>query len=311
MTKNFLSIVIPLYNKQNSIRRAIESVLVQSYQNFEIIIVNDGSTDDSLLEVERIKDPRITLISINNSGVAFARNLGIDKARSKYVCLLDGDDEYYTEFLAEINKMISVNSNCSLYSCRYEVVDSKGHLKIGNLSLEVNYFGIVSDFYKEYSRSRSLVCSSSVCINKDLFNKVGGFPVGKKTGEDIYVWLNLNLLAPTFFSSKILSLIHQDAENRTNTRVQREVPYHLYYYLFLNFDSADKRIISYCYKSSVIQSVDALFNRNIHVFNLYLNMFKEKFYSTYIFLKFLRFFPVRLISIVKNIRDKITVKVKG
>lgn len=311
MTNTFFSIVIPLYNKQHSIQRAIESILNQSYKDFEIIVVNDGSTDESLLEVDKVKDPRIKVISIDNSGVAFARNLGIKNAKSEYVCLLDGDDEYYPEFLAEINKMISENSNCSLYSCRYEVIDSNGQLKLGNLSISDNFFGLIPDFYKVYSKSRSVVCSSSICINKYFFNKVGGFPVGKKTGEDIYVWLNLNLLAPTFFSSKILSLIHQDAENRTNTRVQREVPYHLEYYLFSNFEGSDKRVIEYCYYSGIIQTIDALLNSNMYIYNLYLNMFKKSFYFTYIFLKFLSYMPVGIFSVAKNVRNKFTLKNKG
>ncbi|MEN8992301.1 glycosyltransferase family 2 protein [Avibacterium paragallinarum] len=310
MTNNFLSIVIPLYNKQYSIRRAVESVLNQSYQNFEIIVVNDGSTDESLLQVSEIKDTRVKVISIENSGVAFARNLGIEKSRSKYVCLLDGDDEYYPEFLAEINKMISINSSCSLYSCRYEVIDSNGHLKVGNLSLGNEYFGIVNEFYKSYSLSRSLVCSSSVCINKDLFNRVGGFPVGKKTGEDIYVWLNLNLLGPTFFSSKILSLIHQDAENRTNTRVDREIPYHLEYFLF-NRSSNHQEIIDYCEKSAFIQSVDALRVGNLKIYRKYLNYFKINNLNYFFTLVLFRCIPSMFLENLKNLRNFLTKRVSN
>ena len=87
------SVVIPLYNKEKYIERTLKSVLEQSYTNFEVIIINDGSTDNSLNVVKNIKDKRLRVISQPNSGVSNARNKGIELASYNWVALLDGDDK--------------------------------------------------------------------------------------------------------------------------------------------------------------------------------------------------------------------------
>ena len=87
-----ISVVIPLYNKEKYIKRAIESVLNQTFQKFEIIVVNDGSTDKSAEIVQNIKDPRIRLINQKNAGVSAARNRGIQEAKYEYIAFLDADD---------------------------------------------------------------------------------------------------------------------------------------------------------------------------------------------------------------------------
>ena len=94
------SVVIPLYNKENHIQKTLNCVLSQSFTNFEIIIINDGSTDNSLKKAEDIKDSRIFLYSIKNQGVSNARNYGIKKANSDYICFLDADDFWYNNHLS-------------------------------------------------------------------------------------------------------------------------------------------------------------------------------------------------------------------
>ena len=90
----FFSIVIPLYNKENYIGHTLKSVLNQAFQDFEIIIVNDGSTDKSLEKVNSIKDARVQLFSIENRGVSYARNYGIEKALASLIIFLDADDTW-------------------------------------------------------------------------------------------------------------------------------------------------------------------------------------------------------------------------
>jgi glycosyltransferase involved in cell wall biosynthesis len=91
----FISVVIPLYNKESIIKKTVESVLMQSYENFELIIVDDGSTDKSLVNVLSIQDPRIRIEKKINGGVSSARNLGLKLARGDYILLLDADDTLY------------------------------------------------------------------------------------------------------------------------------------------------------------------------------------------------------------------------
>lgn len=95
-----ISVVIPLYNKEKQIKRTLQSVLTQTFQDFEIVIVNDGSTDNSVIEVEKLKDPRIRLVHQKNAGVSAARNKGIEEAKYELIAFLDADDEWQSEYLA-------------------------------------------------------------------------------------------------------------------------------------------------------------------------------------------------------------------
>ena len=223
-----ISIVIPLYNKERSIKRAIKSVLNQTYRDIELIIVDDGSTDNSLLKAKEIEDDRIFIYRQENQGVSAARNKGIELSRSCYICLLDADDEWLPNHLENIVKLIKKEPNAGLYLSRFAEYDAKGEYFLGNISLPENYIGEVYDFFRTFANSRSLVCSSNSCINKEFFEQIeGGFPIGRKVGEDIYVWLRLALISKVLFSSEVTSLIHRDAENRTENRVViSEIGYH-------------------------------------------------------------------------------------
>ena len=102
-----ISVVIPLYNKENSIRKTIYSVLQQTYDNFEILVINDGSTDGSLDIIKAIKSDKIRIITQNNSGVSAARNRGITEAQFDWIAFLDGDDLWFENHLTEVTKMIT------------------------------------------------------------------------------------------------------------------------------------------------------------------------------------------------------------
>jgi glycosyltransferase involved in cell wall biosynthesis len=110
------SIVIPLYNKEKYIKRAITSVLDQTIQDFEIIVVNDGSTDNSTNIVKSITDNRIKLINQENQGVSVARNTGIENTKNEYIAFLDADDKWEPYFLEEIRKLIEINKSAGLFA---------------------------------------------------------------------------------------------------------------------------------------------------------------------------------------------------
>ncbi|MFT6208936.1 MAG: glycosyltransferase involved in cell wall biosynthesis, partial [Colwellia sp.] len=95
-----VSVIIPMYNVEKYIEQSIDSVLKQTYHNFEIILVDDGCTDDTLNKVNKFTDPRIRLIHQTNRGLSGARNTGIDSARGLYVALLDADDYWAKDKLA-------------------------------------------------------------------------------------------------------------------------------------------------------------------------------------------------------------------
>ncbi|MGB9938210.1 glycosyltransferase family 2 protein [Methanosarcina sp.] len=100
-----VSVVIPVYNKEPHVKRALRSVLNQTVQDFEMIVINDRSTDKSLQEVKSFSDPRIRLISQENSGVSIACNRGIDEAKSELIAFLDADDEWIPDYLETILRL--------------------------------------------------------------------------------------------------------------------------------------------------------------------------------------------------------------
>lgn len=106
---NLVSIVIPLYNKENYIKRCIESLINQSYTNIEIIIVNDGSTDSSVSIVNQYKDYRIKLFNINNKGVSYARNYGIGVSKGEYIVFVDADDYVSRHYISTMIKAMELD----------------------------------------------------------------------------------------------------------------------------------------------------------------------------------------------------------
>ena len=114
-----VSIVTPVYNGEDFIEETINSVLIQDYENIEFIIVNDGSTDNSLDKVQEIKDSRINIYTTPNHGVSKARNTGILKSNSQYICFLDADDFWYENHLSQMKRLLDSFPECGLFATSY------------------------------------------------------------------------------------------------------------------------------------------------------------------------------------------------
>ena len=114
------SIVIPLYNKEKDIKKTLESVFEQSFQDYEIIIVDDGSTDSSRKIVLALDDPRIELYSKQNEGVSKTRNLGVEKANTDHIVFLDADDYWYPNHLENLNSLVINYPKEFWYATAYE-----------------------------------------------------------------------------------------------------------------------------------------------------------------------------------------------
>lgn len=181
-----ISVIIPLYNKSKYIKRAVDSILKQSFQKFEIIIVDDGSTDDSLDIATHISesDPRISVYSQNNAGVSSARNYGIEKSKFDYVAFLDGDDYYHNRFLESVNYIIKKHSTIEIISAA---------VSHSILNYEVSHFDYIEidkrDYFKVLLRYHPLFSSSSTVIRKDLItNNKLQFDENLRFGEDTDFW---------------------------------------------------------------------------------------------------------------------------
>lgn len=188
-----ISVVIPLYNKEQSIASTLQTVLKQTYQDFEIVIVNDGSTDHSVEEVKKVTDPRIRLIHQNNAGVSAARNRGIEETKGEYIAFLDADDEWKSDYLKTQYELTQKYPECNVFACNYEFKDTQG--KVTPTIIKKLPFkgedGILSNYFEVASCSHPPLWTSAVMVKKNSIQSIGGFPIGIKSGEDLLTWARL------------------------------------------------------------------------------------------------------------------------
>lgn len=218
----FFSVVIPLYNKERQIADTLRSVFAQTCADYEIIVVDDGSTDGSAAVVESLHDPRIRLIRQANAGVSAARNLGIAEARGEYIALLDADDEWCPEYLATIAALIRKYPQCDVFATNYSHVDSNG--KTFPTILRKLPFdgddGILYNYFEVASVSSPPICSICITALKEVFQSVGGFPLGIKSGEDLLTWARLAARYKIAYSKKPLAVFKVEGYDR-NERPKR------------------------------------------------------------------------------------------
>lgn len=194
-----ISVVIPVYNKEKFIENTIYSVLNQTLSDFELIIVDDSSTDKSLSIIDSIKDKRIKTYSIKNSGVSKSRNYGVEKSSSNLIAFLDADDLWKNNHLEQLYKLYLENPNCGMYAMSYiKNINFKSYKK--------SYFGLsnFSGILENFFTSSSVDCiasSSSVMIPLYVFKKINGFNENLKKREDTALWIKIALNYKIAFST--------------------------------------------------------------------------------------------------------------
>ena len=208
------SIVIPLYNKEISIKRTLQSVLNQTFKEFEIIVVNDGSTDSSEKIVKSINDNRIKLINQKNKGVSVARNTGIDKSNNKFIVFLDADDTWDKNYLLYMSELILKYDNINIFACGifHEYNDGTSIKAEYSIDIEENQVGIINDFFKA-SMKNPILSSSSTIIRKSILEN-NKFLENVKMGEDLDLWCRLSLNNKIIFLNRYLVKYNRGAENR-------------------------------------------------------------------------------------------------
>ena len=233
-----ISIVIPLYNKEKSITATLESVLAQSYTDYELIIVDDGSTDNSLNVVKefvgqidnRWIDDKLTLIFKKNGGVCSARNRGILEAKGEYVALLDGDDIWNRDYLVEQVKMIRDFPEAVMWGINFAETNNGKLVRKLATALPEGYRGYVENYFQMPGRISDLFCSSSVVIRKDTFDKVGMFDERIRYAEDSDMWFRIIATHKVAFYDRYMVFYRYDAENRALRR-ERKLSQFLPYYV--------------------------------------------------------------------------------
>ena len=163
MSIKMISVVIPLYNKEASIAQSLKSVLSQEYDDFEVVIVDDGSTDGSVAVVEAINDPRIRLIKQENGGPSKARNTGVKNAKGEWILFLDADDEMLPEALEFFSEKIQKNADADMFLG--EVIVNNG--KTEHLAVEYKE-GVVSNPFKSHVFGRLYQCSGTTVYRKTI-----------------------------------------------------------------------------------------------------------------------------------------------
>ena len=209
-----ISVIIPLYNKEKQIVSTLQTVLNQSYQNFEIIIVDDGSTDQSVSEVEKIQDCRIRLIKQKNAGVSAARNRGLKEAKGDFIALLDADDEWNEDYLQTQIDLASKYTECNVFVTNYEFKDSHGistPTRIKKLPFD-KVDGILDNYFEVASCSHPPITSITIMSRKNVIESIGGFPEGIRSGEDLITWAKLAIKYKIAFSKKIMATFNFDEE---------------------------------------------------------------------------------------------------
>jgi Glycosyltransferases involved in cell wall biogenesis len=215
-----ISIVIPLYNKEKQIANTLLTVFDQTFQNYEIVIVNDGSTDNSVDIVNSFNDDRIRLICQENQGVSAARNKGIEEAIYDYISFLDADDEWLPDYLETHVSLIRKYTECKVFACAYNFKRHNGETN----PLILNKFpfleeqGILSNYFEVASCSHPPLWTSAVIVRKDALTAIGGFPVGVKSGEDLLTWARLAVEYKIAYCKKTKAIFLLDeSHNITST----------------------------------------------------------------------------------------------
>ena len=259
------SVIIPLYNKAPYVRKALESVFAQTYTDFEIIVVDDGSTDDSTriaeeyirevkgyrLEVKGEENSKADTNAYNlspinyklirqaNAGVSAARNNGVAQASGDYIAFLDADDWWEPTYLERMAQLIEDYPEAGLYGMNY-IYYKPGKTRVA-LHTDTGYI----NYPKEYLRNNAMMIftSSSSSSSRKVYEEMGGFPMGIKLGEDFLLWAKIALHYPVAFCNEPLAYYNNDVPvNMRATRNLHAPEHHMLFNLGRLGDEAIRRI---------------------------------------------------------------------
>jgi glycosyltransferase involved in cell wall biosynthesis len=219
-----ISVVIPLYNKKNTIKRALDSVQAQTVKPEEIIVVNDGSSDGSEKIVYGYNHNLIRLINQKNEGVSAARNRGIAEAKGDWIAFLDADDEWLPDFLFNIKLLFEKYSDSNVAATSYFIQNNKGICKKINLN-KLSFIGeegILSNYFEVAAFSYPPVWSSAVVIKKQALLDIGCFPIGVISGEDLITWAKLAFNYNIAYRNTPLAIFHLNKTHELDTKPIRK-----------------------------------------------------------------------------------------
>ena len=235
--KTKVSVIIPTFNRSNLISRAIKSVLNQTFKDFELIVVDDGSTDNTEELVQSFHDTRIIYIKQKNQGPASARNTGILKSRGEYIAFLDSDDEWVP---SKLKNQIKLFQNSRMKNLGF----------VGGKTLGINLQGKFVKITKAYQKgcilkeclNRELkppfINSNTAMIRKSVLNEVGHFDENLIYNEDTDLWIRIakkynfdmvnEVISKTYKGYKINRITIKIAQNKEYLLKKHRITYSLY-----------------------------------------------------------------------------------
>lgn len=206
------SIIIPLYNKAPYVEKAIQSVLTQTYQEFELIVIDDGSNDGSLEKIQKFRSSKVQIVSQENQGVSITRNNGVKLAKYDYIAFLDADDWWKSTFLQEMKKVIEKYPNAGIYGSSYYKVKNNKFIP-AKIGVEDSFESGVINYFRVYSTTLWMPLTSiSVVIPKEVFVYKNGFNPSLRLGEDFDLWIRIAQKYPVVFLNKLLAYYNQDVD---------------------------------------------------------------------------------------------------
>ncbi|WP_299006395.1 glycosyltransferase family A protein [uncultured Tenacibaculum sp.] len=234
------SIVIPLYNKELSITNTLQSVLNQTFTTFEVVIVNDGSTDTSVDKVKAFNDTRIRIIEQENGGVSSARNTGIKEAKYNYVAFIDGDDLWKSNYLSTMVQLITDFPNAKFYASNYSVLKNEKLFDYTNY-LEEGFRGYIDNYFTVALQSK-LFQTSATIISKKISESFLLFNEELSIGEDFDYWYRNILNSKIAFVNQPLTIYNMDDDNMVSNKKNSFNKKYNYLFVISSYAHLDKNL---------------------------------------------------------------------
>lgn len=219
----FYSVILPVYNSEAFIKNAVESIIVQTFEDFELIIINDGSTDGTKHVLENIKDERIKLINQEKKGLVYSLNHGLNVAKGKYIARMDADDYSYPQRLATQYEFIQQNASVVLFSNFFNVIDENNNF------IATRRLPTENEQIRQAIKRWNPFCHPSSVFMREIAIKVGGYP-NKKYQEDWELWKkimqygNVANLPEVLLDYRVVSS-SESALKTVNDNVQEKLSY--------------------------------------------------------------------------------------
>ena len=210
-----ISVILPLYNKAPYVSKAINSVLSQTFADYELVIMDDGSSDGSFEVAEKtIKGvEKCRIYRQPNAGASMARNHAVGLSNADYLCFLDADDWWEPSFLERISALISEFPDAGIYGTGYTIVNETKHkTRIASIGVDPGFEKGYINYCRVYANSMYMpLCIGSVCVPRNVFNEMGGFKRQLKLGEDFDLWIRIALKYKVAFLNLPLFNYNQDS----------------------------------------------------------------------------------------------------